>query len=324
MHTHEDEASVLQNLLEFVMGVLVSNVIRWFKLILTRRPVAVDAADCKSIVPREPHDEIAQTLHKFQKSLVDRSSRFAVLVGIDDYSNLDGVPSLKGCADDAQRLAPLISGQGFEVQLLTNETATRAKLEDAFATLCQDGEFDESSVVILFFSGHGMRGKYDTDAKHEADFREDALVLCDGILIDDDLAKIISSIPKQATVVVLLDCCHSAGLGFEIVQREGPTLFISSSEEDATSMVAPELAAGGYLSFYIANVLGMISNVSSSVITVGSLQDGLLTEWPKFCTHHDSQIVSLKGRSELGRQWPVVLRTAPRSTLLFINDCKVT
>ena len=87
-------------------------------------------------------------------------ARLALLVGIDDYSAAEGVPSLAGCVNDVRRAGELLVDR-FEfarddVLVLENEQATTEAIVRAFERhlLRRAGPGTE---VVVWFSGHGSR-----------------------------------------------------------------------------------------------------------------------------------------------------------------------
>jgi hypothetical protein len=265
-------------------------------------------------------------LADLDSALAMEARRVAICVGIDVYSGRYGVgvPPLTGCADDAIRLAVKLHRLGFDVELLTDEDATVSKLKTAIERAGQKA-VGVGSTIFYFHSGHGYRGEEDPKAIDEWDHRQEALILHDAPLGDDRLADLISRWPETATAFFAFDTCHSAGLGPDLMRRPGPTLFLASSEEDATSLVAGEYRAGGYLSAHLIDTLDALlagrggesaDRDCNGILTVGEVYDALLDRWPTFCRHRQSTFQG-KGRPDQGRQWPAVYRTAGRKLPLI-------
>lgn len=251
-------------------------------------------------------------------ALAARAPRVALCVGIDDYGEGygGGVPPLCGCADDAIRLATRLRRLGFDVELLTDADATVEGVEVAIERAGRKAAAF-GSVILYFHSGHGYRGDEEPGAIDEWDRRQEALILHDTPLGDDRLADLVSRWPEAATAFFAFDTCHSAGLGPDLLRRPGPTIFLGSSEEDATSLVAGEYRAGGYLSAHLIDTLDALlagrggEAADDGILTVGEVYDALLERWPEFCRHRQSMYLG-KGLPDRGRQWPVVYRTASR------------
>ncbi len=252
--------------------------------------------------------------------LARQAPRFALCVGLDQYG-IKGVPELTGCADDARQVGARLKKLGFHLKVLTDQQAT---LESVATALGQIGRLADSvgSTIVYFHSGHGFRGEFDRRLLVDAewDHRQESLVLFNGLFADDALASVVSKWPRRATAAILVDACHGGGLGPDLMRRDGPTLFVGSSEEDATSMVASNLRAGGYLSSFFRTALDEIIAARGAghdaIVGVGDLEDALLANWPAICCHHESMYLS-DGRPTRGRQWPTVYRTARRELPLI-------
>lgn len=100
-------------------------------------------------------------------------TRYAVLVGIEDYEHADlRSPPLKYAVDDAQELGEVLTAAGYQVVLLTDDTGqadpkrkpTRANIDAAIRAVlakCSRGD-----TVLLAFAGHGLQfaGSEEQDA----------------------------------------------------------------------------------------------------------------------------------------------------------------
>ncbi|MFF5075890.1 caspase family protein [Actinoplanes sp. NPDC000266] len=147
---------------------------------------------------------------------------FALLVGIDHYLSNDA-PTLGGCVNDVDRLAAVLQSSGappggieLVLRTLRDAEATRAEVIAAFrAHLGQAGPDD---IALFAFSGHGSQGVAPPEfARIEQDMLIETLVCHDsrtpGVrdLADKELAKLIHEVAQTgASVVVVLDACHSA------------------------------------------------------------------------------------------------------------------
>jgi len=151
--------------------------------------------------------------------VLKEGKRYAVLVGVNEYAHAGETPpirSLRFAASDARDLATLLTQKGGyaaeDLQLLANAEATRAAIDSALRTL--RARVREEDTVVFFFSGHGTVGTARDGLSHyylvPHDGRPSDL---DGTAIRDDvLEELIGQLPAKK-VVVLLDACHSGGLG---------------------------------------------------------------------------------------------------------------
>lgn len=132
--------------------------------------------------------------------------------------NYEGTEAPLTCTVDGDRLVNVASGRGVkDIVKLYDDGSTdgfpcRAELEQAIGEMagrCKRGDF-----FVFVYSGHGT-----TQENEEEACGVDSM-LClrsrDGEeedMVDDDLAKIISErFHEEVKVLVLADCCHSAGV----------------------------------------------------------------------------------------------------------------
>lgn len=199
-------------------------------------------------------------------------TRRALLVGIDDYDNVE---PLSGAASDARAMAEILSthedgSRNFDCRILTspgqNPRITRGflrtKIEELFSNFPGD--------VLFYFSGHGaptMVGGH--------------LMVQDGTLDDpgipmNDLLTIANR-PGHRSALLILDCCFSGSLGNptnlqsghldnQAQLREGVTILAASrpterAREIGGHGVFTELVVGA-LKGGAADVRGMVSAAS--------------------------------------------------------------
>jgi hypothetical protein len=131
----------------------------------------------------------------------------ALVVGIDAYSR----GPLATCVNDAETIAELLGTNGtedadpnYDVYLVTAKRqiepeASRGQLMDR---LYRQVQAARNKNFVFYFSGHGRRTPfgYELVAQDEG-----------GISMDEVITLIEDAPLKQA--VVILDCCHSAGMG---------------------------------------------------------------------------------------------------------------
>lgn len=173
----------------------------------------------------------------------------AIVYGIawyDDSVPQTYQPNLAVTDDDAAAMATLLEDQGYEVVFRLDETATKAQLEEDFATAAESLRRNGGNLVF-YFSGHGGQGddyRYPSSGSEPTggDGQDEVLVLHgaatrDGLwhpvnlhpehmLSDDELSELLGAVPADHRIVVL-DACRSGG-------------FIG--EGTATDALPPELA----------------------------------------------------------------------------------
>jgi hypothetical protein len=165
------------------------------------------------IPPIQLDGYVAEMIGKQQ--LPARAGQFkngrALVVGVANYKSIRSLPAtvVKDSTDIAEALkdAARCAYPPDQIVLLRNEQATRDGLIQALSELATCASPDDTVVV---FSGHGAQlpdGRafllsYDAT-------KED---LGGTALLSSDLTKLLNQIPA-ARLLVLLDCCHSGGIG---------------------------------------------------------------------------------------------------------------
>ncbi|WP_413167546.1 caspase family protein [Capilliphycus salinus ALCB114379] len=146
---------------------------------------------------------------------------YALLVGIDNYR--DPVPPLKGCVNDVMAIAAYlqqrITQQDYQLhlQILTEEQATRSAIINSFKTFLTQAESED--IALFYYSGHGSQEESPPEFwVVEPDRLDETLVCWDSRtengwdLADKELAHLIAQVSqKNPHLVIILDCCHSAG-----------------------------------------------------------------------------------------------------------------
>ena len=154
--------------------------------------------------------------------------RFALLVGVQDYRNLDAREKLDGCRNDVAAIKKLLVRFGFPPENITalvdgeaTSAAVREHLRSLVARVKALPPGGPKPQIVFYFSGHGSlmpdqpEGDPDCDKEDgvdttivpydaeregsDKDIRDDEIMhFADGICQDD-----------RATLLVVLDCCHS-------------------------------------------------------------------------------------------------------------------
>ncbi|HSW30320.1 MAG TPA: caspase family protein [Longimicrobiales bacterium] len=144
--------------------------------------------------------------------------RWAVVVGINDYANFEGVEGgdLRGAVNDARSMADVLMARwGFpagNVRLLLDAEATRAGIEEAL-TGWLASRVKPGDQALFFYAGHGsqtidMEGD-EEDGLDETLAPQDVLATSsDNDITDDQLRGWLERIPTDQ-IVVVFDACHS-------------------------------------------------------------------------------------------------------------------
>jgi hypothetical protein len=193
---------------------------------------------------------------------------FAIMVGISDYG--DEANNLPYTDEDAEKLAETLDREGVlnaSSVVLTNAEATVAGVRRAFTAVAREAGPDD--MFLFFFSGHGSQEESVTSAQ-EPDGRTETIVLRDGEITDQEMARLFNSLDTRLSLLVL-DSCFSGGFARNVVDRPG-VMGLFSSEEDLTSAVAGKFEAGGYLSHFLrAGLAGDGDGDGDGAVTAGEL-----------------------------------------------------
>ena len=127
----------------------------------------------------------------------------AICIGINNYPGMFN--DLKGCVNDANDWAELLTEFGFDVSVLLDEQGTRENIKAALRDLVSSLSLGDYGVFT--YSGHGT---YNRDSSgDESDSYDEALYVYDGILLDDELREILDDLNAQASLVFVSDSCYS-------------------------------------------------------------------------------------------------------------------
>jgi serine/threonine protein kinase len=204
--------------------------------------------------------------------------RVALVIGINDYP----WQPLTACVNDAAEIAATLSMQeyGFEVKQVVDSYADRRSLLrelDSFFRATAD-------TYLLYFSGHALSNELgaflcpaDIDSEPE------------GIGLDLITKYIERVVPRQARVVLVLDCCHAgaAKLGQSVSTSQplvarnlsdavpslskGRVLFAACCEDEA-AFADRDSSHSLFTSFILRGLLSEASDAEGQ-ITVGGLYD---------------------------------------------------
>jgi len=187
----------------------------------------------------------------------------AILIGLN-YPNSHY--TLKGCVNDVKNGDIYLKKHGYQSKFLEDKDIDL--YYNAIEAL-QELRDSESQTVFFHYSGHGTQVK-DTDGD-EADGKDEALYSKNGKLItDDEINAVLQTYPKNKTVFLVFDCCHSGtiadlpyiatdeGVKLEFVQKfvEANIICLSGCKDDQTSAdVTEENVSYGALSATLYNIL---------------------------------------------------------------------
>jgi len=232
----------------------------------------------------------------------------ALLIGVSGYRHLR---RLTKATTDAQDLHDLLAQRGYPVanlSLLLDDQATKAAISDRLDWLARRAE--PESTVFLFFAGHGAQriggfepGEYLCPV--EADWHN----LRATAISDQELTTALRTIPAQR-VVVLLDACHSGGVGevrdtsltiapglsaaaYERLAAGEGRVIIASCQPGEVSWELAGMRNGLFTHYLLAGLRGAAAN-GDGMVRVLTLFDYVSRHVPQ----HESQHPLLKGRTD--------------------------
>ncbi len=85
-------------------------------------------------------------------SAAGAEKRVAFVVGIDTYDNLREADQLKNAVNDALKVASVLEGLKYEVELGVN--LTRTQFTERWQQVVE--KVTPSDTLVVFFSGHGV------------------------------------------------------------------------------------------------------------------------------------------------------------------------
>jgi hypothetical protein len=189
----------------------------------------------------------------------------ALVVGIDNYPEGH---QLNGCVKDAESIYELLSKNGdgsnnFKVTPLIN-VKDKLSLKNAIVDLFRQ----DSEIALLYFAGHGRR---DFFGYHMVtpDFKQNDL----GVAMNQ-LLTIVRKSPATNKVIIL-DCCHAAGVGMDdavltdstvTYLYEGMTILASSKHDEKAAEINGH---GVFTNLLIEALRGGAADLSGNISPAG-------------------------------------------------------
>jgi hypothetical protein len=219
---------------------------------------------------------------------------FLLSVGISEYGGFAG--DLDFTADDARNLYTALQRSGSLAQgsaVLTDAQATLANVRSAFQRIA--AQAGPNDLFFFFYSGHGSQDV--GTGGGELDGRDEFLVMRDGLISDDEMARMFAGVRARLSVIAL-DSCFSGGFARDVIQN--PRIMgLFSSDEDLTSAVAGKFQAGGYLSHFLRTAFeGEADENRDRSITAGELHSYL---WRRFASEQNIGARSMDGERNYQR-----------------------
>jgi len=173
-----------------------------------RRGIAVAIAGCAVSLAS------GCATHKPERITVPHKSVFVETNGVVKRALCVGMVNSKiagacsGADVDSQTAAMLAAQRGFDVVLLQNEEATRAKVRSALKDMIRGAQ--AGSTLWLFWSGHG--GQMEDISGDESDGLDECLYPWDTYLLDDELADEYEAVLPGVRCLAIFDTCNSGSM----------------------------------------------------------------------------------------------------------------
>jgi len=168
----------------------------------------------------------------------------ALLVGINKYS---GSP-LRGCVNDIlmtyKMLTEKLNFKNEDITILTDQESIKKNIMlnvDKLTTNVQSGD-----IIYFHYSGHGSQVNVkDWTDSDEVDGRDEIICPIDldwnDPFRDHELGNYFKRTPKDSTVLVVLDCCHS-GTGLRIFDFDKETCILKDPKEPINRFIPPPIS----------------------------------------------------------------------------------
>jgi len=236
-------------------------------------------------------------MQNFEKKVINM--RRALIVGINHYP----AGPLKGSIPDAKNMYEVLSRNedetvNFDCKLLVSKEGKRNEISARYLKMeISNLLLQEAEIAVFYFSGHGTTNEVGSYL-----VTQDALRFAEGVSLGEIISMANNS--KVQEVVLILDCCHSGGLGNfneigerRAILREGVSI-LTSSRDSQISMETKDNKQGVFTSMIYNALKGGGADIFGN-ITVASIYqytDQLLNTWeqrPVFKSHV-SKMISLR------------------------------
>lgn len=209
--------------------------------------------------------------------IVENSQIYALLIGVGDYSQVDGrnLPTFRNDTNimkDALRSGLGIPNDNLRVLIGENENGIVTSASVAYAIASFEKGLKENDSFILYFSGHGDNND---------------VVLSNGTIILQSLIDYLDKIPTKNKIVIL-DCCYSGNFkGSGAKQMRVDDLIsefagrgiavLASSEADELSRLNSNRNASVF-TVALSDSIKNRKNVKNGNLSLADIYDGMMIE----------------------------------------------
>ncbi len=186
---------------------------------------------------------------------------FALLSGVKEYHPQSRVSSLTGCVNDVNNMEAYLKKrfvpEDLYLKKLLNADATRQSFIDMFTShLINNPDIKPDDLVLFYHSGHGSYAtSHAAFSEWDTERRDETLVLYDSRcagsfdLADKELRLLLSRVPANAGIIVIVDACHSGSITRNIddldVIRLGKAKHAPARDNDTERKLSEYLTVNG-------------------------------------------------------------------------------
>lgn len=114
----------------------------------------------------------------------------------------------------------MLTSHGFSVTALLDREATPAAVALELQRLVTGATCGDT--IFFTYSGHGTT--VPDNSGDESDYKDEAMYLFGGVLLDDDLRRILDQTPTGVRITAIMDCCHSGSNTRAIPGEDAPRI----------------------------------------------------------------------------------------------------
>ena len=196
----------------------------------------------------------------------------ALLIGIGSYKQ--SYFNAPKTAADAEQLAALLTDQTIaaypaaQVRVLSGNAATRQSILDALDRFAQQLVAAPQATAVLFFAGHGVKREEDfylLPYDYEYPYAKETAI--SAALFGEKVAAIRQHAQK---LIVLLNCCHSGGVGDSVLDAGDPG---EQTDTPPVSFVEQLVGGSGHVVISAAKAAekaGAVSTVEPTLTVFGA------------------------------------------------------
>jgi uncharacterized caspase-like protein len=188
-----------------------------------------------------------------EKKIFGIGSKWALLVGVNDYEDRSHFHNLHVCEQDVQSIYKAIADGGFKkerMRILTDNSQERPSRNNILTSLINTASLTENDDTLLFYySGHG-----DLDQKESYLVGSDGrhLALSDTAVSITRIKEILDGAKARAKIIIL-DSCHSGAQIGEKGIKPMSVDFIQRVFEQAEGLVILSACQQNQLSYELPN-----------------------------------------------------------------------